>query len=310
MSGNSVVVTGASGFTGKHACKLLANKGWEVTAAGSPRCAPDFWQGSGAAQGERCDLTDGNAVMQLIDRVRPAAVLHLAGQNAVGVSWSEPSGTLAANVTATVNVFEAIRGACPECRVVVAGSALRPPPERLGETRHPYAFSKALQALAAALWHRWYGLRVIVAEPSNLIGPGGSAGICGKIARWAARADAGIPSGPFALSSLAEERDYMDVRDAAAAYEWLLREGQPGEVYAVESGVMRSLAEVKQAFEAEAESKLAWEVGCSDAPSQAPRDTGPIRALGWRPRIPFRQSVREALEEERRRLRLDGIGNP
>lgn len=303
MKPGRLLVTGASGFSGRHACRHFAENGWEVIAAASPRSAPDFWRGSGAAAGEICDLTDQRAVRALVGKYRPDAVLHLAGQNAADLSWQDPADTLMRNVIAMVHLLEAVRLERAAGRIVAAGSMMRPLEDRLLESEHPYAFSKTLQFMAAKAWHRWYGMHVIVAEPANLIGPGGSAGICGKIARWAADVEARGGGPPFRLSSLHEQRDFLDVRDAVAAYELLLLAGKPGGVYAIESGTYRTLEELKLAFEAEAACKLNWEIGCAPANAPVPRDTSPIRAMGWQPRIPFRQSVRDTLEEERRRRR-------
>jgi len=301
-----LIITGASGFTGRHACRHFAERGWQVIAAGSPRSAPDFWQALGASAGEICDLTDGRAACDLVGKHRPDAVLHLAGQNAVDASWRDPADTLMRNFMATVHLLEAVRLHSPHSRVVVVGSMMRPADDRLLEPESPYAFSKAAQWMAARAWHRWHGLHVMVAEPSNLIGPGGSTGLCGKIARWAAEVEAAGEGPPFKLSSLHEKRDFLDVRDAVAAYERLLLAGQPGGVYAIESGTYRTLREVKEAFEAEAHCRLEWLIGSAPANVPVPRDTSPIRRLGWQPQISFRQSVRDALEEERRRRRSCG----
>jgi GDP-4-dehydro-6-deoxy-D-mannose reductase len=296
-----LVVTGASGFTGRHACRHFSQKGWQVIAAASPRSAPDFWRGSGAETGERCDLTDQRAVRALVAKYRPDAVLHLAAQNAVETSWRDPSDTLMRNLMATVHLLEAVRLECPDCRMLAVGSVQRPSENRLMESENPYGFSKTLQFMAAKAWNRWYGMNILVAEPSNLIGPGGSAGICGKIARWAAEVEARGGGPPFRLSSLHEKRDFLDVRDAVAAYEILFLAGTPGSVYAIESGTYRTLEELKLAFEAEAHCKLEWQIGNAPANVPVPRDTSPIRLLGWQPKIPFHQSIRDALEEERRR---------
>ena len=50
------------------------------------------------------------------------------------------------------------------------------------------------------------------------------------------------------LNDKQTKRDYMDVRDAVAAYEILLEHGEAGEVYAVQSGVERELGEIVQTF--------------------------------------------------------------
>jgi GDP-4-dehydro-6-deoxy-D-mannose reductase len=259
MGMKRVLITGARGFTGRHACRFFAASGWDVVAVSSGRrslhspappatedrgreeCGPLPPLAPGGAEEGRsgglreavCDLTDREAVRRLVRDAAPDAVLHLAGQNAVDRSWREPDLTLAANALSTAYLLQAFRECREDGRALVIGSMLREPPEA---PSHPYAFSKAVQASTALAWHRWYGLQVLVAEPCNLIGPGGSGGICGKIARWAAEAEAAGPAGfsPFKLSSLTEQRDYLDVRDAVRAYEILLRRGAAGTAYPFE----------------------------------------------------------------------------
>lgn len=337
MGVKRVLVTGAAGFTGRHACRRLAASGWEVVAVVSGRRQPlGMTESAGFAPAEKpaadassagvaglhvrtvsCDLTDREAVRAVWAAARPHALLHLAGQNAVDRSWREPDLTLAANALSTAYLLEAMRAGGGCGRAVIVGSMLREP---VTLSSHPYAYSKTVQATAALAWHRWYGLPVVVAEPSNLIGPGGSAGLCGKIARWAAAAEAGgraaaaaagadlagaasaASVAPFRLSSLEERRDYLDVRDAALAYEVLLERGEPGASYAIESGTMRSLRDVKEAFERLSLVPLRWEVGASEAPSPSPRDCEAIRSLGWEPAVAFADSVAEMLAEERGKL--------
>lgn len=325
-------MTGAGGFSGRHTCDTFRRAGWEVAAVVSPSraalAAPNETSSSRttvAAQDETslsqtsvaatddtisrvvCDLTDTASVLELVGRVLPDAVVHLAGRNAVDRSWSDPVSTLEANLIATANVLEAVRQKRPDGRVLVVGSMIRPNLEQLAEAAHPYGFSKGLQVLAALSWHRWYGISVVIAEPANLIGPGESAGLCGKIARWIAaterseREDARAT--PFHLSSLEEKRDFLDVRDAASAYELLVRKGQPGFSYAVESGTMVSLREVKETFERLAEASLCWTIGQSRLRSPLSRDVSPLRKLGWKAAIPFRSSILETLEYERKRPR-------
>ncbi|PRX60968.1 GDP-4-dehydro-6-deoxy-D-mannose reductase [Cohnella sp. SGD-V74] len=304
MTARRIFITGAAGFTGLHACRKFAASGWEVVAALSPRGANT--SGLEAALTERCELTDAEAVAEMMKRLEPDAVLHLAGRNAVDVSWTSPASTLAANLMSTAYLLEGAR-AIGGCRVLVAGSMLRASEAALSEAPHPYGFSKTLQTAAAKAWHRWYGLPVMIAEPSNLIGPGNSAGLCGKIVRWAVSAEQ--PEGktkapPFRLSSLHESRDFMDVRDAVAAYELVLNEGEPGRSYAIESGRFRTLAEVKSAFDDLAQAELPWEIGegtAALAPTPQPRDCSPILELGWKPVLTFRQSIFDALQDERER---------
>jgi nucleoside-diphosphate-sugar epimerase len=303
-----ILITGAGGFTGGHACRRFAESGWEVVAVQSPRGgaiggSAKLADPEGAAHVHACDLTDGDAVLRLFRLYRPEALLHLAGRNSVDSSWREPAVSLSANLMSTVHLLEAARKAEGEaCPALIVGSMLRTSPDRLSRASHPYGFSKTLQVVATEAWHHWYGLPVIVVEPSNLIGPGSSGGLCGKLANWVVAAEecAGLIA-PFRLSSLTETRDFLDVRDAVVAYERLLEAGSPGVSYALESGILRKLGEVKQAFDTAAHVSLRWQVDNEPSSSPKGRDSTLIRGIGWKPVISFEQSIYDVLEDERAR---------
>ncbi|QYR23035.1 NAD-dependent epimerase/dehydratase family protein [Paenibacillus sp. sptzw28] len=319
MSRPRLLITGAGGFCGEHACRYFADAGWDVTALVHrlPQQGEAEWLRC-AQSVIRCDLIDLNETKEALVRVQPGYVLHLAGMNAVPPSWSDPADVLHSNVMGTVHLLEAVRrlgggdgsgkDGIVKCRVVVAGSMLRfplPPAGELPSPPHPYSLSKTMQVLAAQSWAALYGMDVVVAEPSNLIGPGRSSGICALIARYAAAAERAAAAGttppaPFRLSSRTENRDVLDVRDAVRAYDLLLRQGERGRIYPVASGTMRTLGELADTFDSLASCPLQWSVGESDSPSPAPVDCHAVRALGWSPRIPLMQSLQDALETARK----------
>ena len=344
MSRPRLLITGAGGFCGEHACRHFAAEGWEVVAAVRrlPEPGEAEWLND-VRETVRCDLGSRYETERLLERAKPDYVLHLAGMNAVGPSWSDPAAVMESNVMGTIHLLEAVRrvsgigggglrpaagvpapgasgnaggndaaataGSVPTARpasgvrVVVAGSMLRfplPAPGCRPAPPHPYSLSKTVQVLAAQSWATLYGMDIIVAEPSNLIGPGRSTGLCALIARYAAaaeRADAGVK--PFRLSSRTERRDLLDVRDAIRAYAVLLERGERGHVYPVASGVMRTLGELADCFDRQSLRPLAWEVGQSDAPSPEPADVSAIIALGWRPLFSLERSLGDALDYAR-----------
>ena len=314
MSGRRLLVTGAGGFCGEHACRSFAALGWRVTAAVRrlPEAGAPEWAWLGAADDVlACDLASRGETEALARRAAPDCVLHLAGANAVGASWSDPASVLQSNVMGTVHLLEGVRRLGTPCRVLVAGSMLRFPlavAGGAGETgpkpQHPYSLSKTMQVLVAQSWASLFGMEIIVAEPSNLIGPGRSGGLCGLLARYAAGAERAAAAGeeapaPFRFSSRGERRDLLDVRDAIAAYDVLLRAGESGRVYAVASGVMRTLEEIAEAFGELALHPPRWEYGDSAAASPAPSDPSAVAALGWAPRYSLRQSLQDALASAR-----------
>lgn len=287
----TIVITGAGGFTGRHACRYFAQQGLSVVAAVRREDG-----NSPAGQVYICDLTDRAQTEQLIRDTAPRYVLHLAGRNAVSDSWKDPLGCLESNVLSTLYLLEALRGK-EACRVLIAGSMLDFNAAEDPRPLHPYSLAKTMQVLAARAWGHLYGQEVLIAKPSNLIGPGRSNGICGLLAKRIACWEKGLDAAVFRLSSLHEERDYLDVRDAVAAYSIILKRGEQGIVYPVCSGIRRSLGDIAEIYTGLASCRLPIEVGeAPPLPSPSPMDDTAMRELGWAPRISFQESLAAALD--------------
>src|SRR3954469_21301073 len=75
LSGRRLLVTGASGFIGARLCRRAAEAGAFVHAVSR---APH--QGSGDMRGGRGELPDEAAVRDLVRRVQPEVVVHLASE--------------------------------------------------------------------------------------------------------------------------------------------------------------------------------------------------------------------------------------
>jgi nucleoside-diphosphate-sugar epimerase len=125
MSRPRLLVTGAGGFCGEHACRYFNAEGWEVTAVvrRHPQPGEAEWLAE-AGEVAVCDLTSRADTEALVARVKPDYVLHLAGMNAVGPSWRDPSAVMENNVMGTIHLLEAIRrleGGLPQARA--AGTA-------------------------------------------------------------------------------------------------------------------------------------------------------------------------------------------
>jgi nucleoside-diphosphate-sugar epimerase len=108
-----VLVTGATGFIGRHALPRLRERGHEVHASyrGSP--------GSETAEWHRADLLDPREIESLIDSVRPSHLLHFAWYAEPGKFWTSPEN--AAWVESGIHLLRAFADAKGQ-RVVVSGS--------------------------------------------------------------------------------------------------------------------------------------------------------------------------------------------
>lgn len=110
-----VLVTGASGFIGRHCLPLLARAGYEVSALSarpSPGGLPD-------ADWRQVNLLDAKAVADVVADVRPTHLLHLAWFTAHGEYWTSPENLRW--VRASLDLLEAFVSTGGH-RAVVAGT--------------------------------------------------------------------------------------------------------------------------------------------------------------------------------------------
>ena len=306
-----VLVTGATGFVGRHLVSRLSTDhevaAWGRSAAGPPS-ANVTWRA--------VDLLDRDLVRASALELRPEAVYHCAGRSHVAESWADPTATLAANVRATHYLLDALRRVGHGCRVLVTGSAAvyASSPAAIDESARvapgsPYALSKLAQEELALRAAREDGVDVVVTRSFNHTGPGqDEAFFAAGMARQVALIEEGAQPPVIRAGNLDAIRDLSDVRDVVAAYLALVRLGRTGTVYNVASGIGRSMRSVLEALLALAKVEVRVELDAdrlrpSDVPSQI-GDSGRLRSeTGWAPTIPLERCLRDLLDYWRERVR-------
>ena len=235
-----VLITGATGFAGRHLATLCAAVGHEVHALVRPGREAAVTHG---VRAHAADLGDTGQVAALVRRVAPEGVVHLAGASSVGRSFDDPLGTWDVNLGGTLSVLEALRTAAPDTRALIVTSGEiygRVPVYALPVTEHtpfdpvsPYGASKAAADLAAGQYRAAYGVAAIRVRAFNHIGPGQDARfVLPNIARQIARAERdGLGHVEVTVGNLDTRRDFVDVRDMVRAYVLLLERGDPDEIY-------------------------------------------------------------------------------
>lgn len=243
MSGVPILVTGSRGFAGRHLVARLRAGGRTVVGLDrTPVAHPDD---------VTADLGDAESVRDLVVDVRPDRVYHLAGAAFEPRDSIGRSDVLRATLDATASLASALAFAGGRPRVLVAGSCsvygvpVRPDGRVVEDDPIApvlfYGFAKASQEMLLALYHRRGVIDLRVARIFNLSGPGeGQGSVLGTAAFQAAA------GGPVRLGNLGAVRDFLDVRDAAVAFETIVERGDAGGVYNVGSGrgiAVRSVVE-------------------------------------------------------------------
>jgi GDP-4-dehydro-6-deoxy-D-mannose reductase len=315
-----ILITGITGFVGGHLARLLLRHGAEEVI-GFAR--DQEWSRESEDVAERValypiDLTDRSACQALLRSIQPAQIYHLAGYADTGSSFREPEAAWEGNLTATRGLYEAVLGWGGRPRILYIGSgsvygepsdAQRPLDEETTlRPNNPYAASKAAADLASYQYFRTHGLEIIRTRPFNHVGPGQSPRFAvPNFARQIAAIERGQAPPVLRVGNLNSERDLTDVRDVVRAYQLLIVQGQPGEVYNVASG--RSLPVRVHLEKLLSLSKVSVQV--EEDPALVRRvDTTAVRVsirrlqetTGWTPQFTLEQTLADTLEYWRRML--------
>ena len=308
------MITGAGGFVGGYLRAALAvcDPAPTVVGAGLPGDTP--YSGF--------DLTDAAAVDAFVARERPDAIVHLAAQASVGAAQAEAvAQTWAVNLGGTLNLALAVARHVPEAVVLFAsssevyGRSFGPTPIDENATPEPanaYARSKLMaeQVLAQVLPA---AARLVVARPFNHTGPGQREDfVMPSFAGQIARIEAGLQPPILHVGNLDARRDFLDVRDVAAAYVALLASSLrlPARFTCnIATGSARSLHEMLETLRRLALVPFSVEVDPARLrPSDIPFAAGcPDRLrieTGWVPTIPLDATLSAVLEDARRRVSM------
>jgi nucleoside-diphosphate-sugar epimerase len=209
------LVSGSTGFFGGFLCAALRARGFEVHAVSQRADAPGV---------ERVDLTSSQAWARVLREVRPEHVFHLSG-----VMYSAKLSDFAQHNTATAGaLLDAALADKPPGAVLLVGTAAEygivpeaeiPVVESFpASPRMPYGATKYAQTqLGLDAGRR--GLRVIVARPSNIIGPGLPTGSAlGSFARQLREIELGQRTPVLNVGDLSTSRDFIDARDVSEAF--------------------------------------------------------------------------------------------
>ena len=246
-----VLVTGANGFVARFLVEALRGRGDETVGVD---LAPDA--ANGVDRYYSCNLLDAAAVRIIMEVERPTHVVHLAAVSSVAKSWGAPVECFLNNTNVFLNVAESVRELGIKARILSVGSSeeygVVPADETpIPETRpiaplSPYAVARVAQEQLSGLYANGYGLDVVMTRSFNQVGPGQRDifVVPSFVRQLLAAREAGAGVARVKAGDLSIVRDFLDVRDAVAAYLALLDSGRTGEVYNVCSGTGRRLDEV------------------------------------------------------------------
>jgi GDPmannose 4,6-dehydratase len=332
MPEKRALITGMTGMVGSHlADYLLENTDWEIFGVQRWRSAFD----NIAHLTDRInrkdrvfirygDLNDQTSLIGVLDEVRPDYIFHLAAQSYPQTSFDSPIDTLNTNILGTCRLLESVRllklnpviHVCASSEVFGRVSADKLPIDE-SCTFHPaspYAISKVGTDLLGRYYAEAYGMTVMTTRMFTHTGPRrGDVFHESTFAKQIAMIEAGLTPPVVKVGNLDSLRTYADVRDAVRAYYMLVTVNSiKGEYYNIGGtytckvgdtlNTLLSYSTVRD-ISAETDPERLRPI---DADLQVP-DTAKFTAhTGWKPVIPYEQTMRDLLDYWRGRVKTSG----
>ena len=319
----NALIIGAAGFVGSYLIRHCKEDcGWTVFAT-KMSFETFSYEGVGVYD---LDILDRDAIVALLEKLRPDYIFHLAAQSSVAASWKNPGLTIDVNIKGSVNVLDAIRivrdnslsnqdnvPAQPYLpRILLIGSGeeyghIRPEETPLPETNalrpgNIYAATKACQNMIGSIYAKAYHLDIMMVRAFNHVGPNQAPMfVVADFCKQVADIEAGLQEPVIRVGNLSAKREFTDVRDVVRAYALLVQKGEPGETYNVGSGHAVAIQDILDQILALSEKEIQVEVDPKKLrPVDVPiieADTTKLReATGWEKTIELGQTLRETLE--------------
>lgn len=334
MTAPRALITGITGMVGSHLTDfLLANTDWDIYGMCRWRSPLDNVEHLLDRVNKRDriyfidgDLCDYISLQSAVDECRPDYVFHLAAQSYPKTSFTSPIATLDTNILGTERLLEALRkckGIDPVIHVCSSSEVFgRVPREKLPinescsfHPASPYAISKIGTDCVGRYHAEAHGQKVVVTRMFTHTGPRrGDVFAESTFAKQIAMIEQGFIPPVVKTGNLDSMRTWADVRDAVRAYYLLVTVNPvPGEYYNIGGAYSCTVGDMlkylisissKDGIKVESESSRFRPL---DADLQIPDTSKFKQHTGWKPEIPFEQTMRDLLDYWRERVKAGKV---
>ncbi len=307
-----IVITGIGGFVGEYLAAYFVVQGFSVF--GFDRHGATIPN----VQAATLNLLDKSAVDSYIKEIQPEYLIHLAAQSSVKKSWDNPEETTKINVEGTKYLLSAITAHSPKCITLIVSSAeIYGTPKEIPLTEKspinpnsPYGKSRQEQEKLCEEYRQKNNLKIIISRSFPHTGPKQTDQfVCSNFAKQIARIEAEKQEPILSVGNLEARRDFTDVRDIVRAYHLLITNPNANGVYNICSGKSIPIAEILKTLLSYSKKKITIiqdpaKMRPSDIPDLLGSNSKFVQLTGWKPEIPFDQTLKEMLNWWRKETAL------
>ena len=281
---HKVLVTGATGFIGRHLVAQLEKMGKQVVCASR---ATGF------------DVTRDRLPLKGVTHV-----FHLAARIGVEEAWRVPIDYLNTNALGTARVIDQCRG---RCSMTFVSAYVYGNPRRLTiresdpvDVQNPYALSKLLGEQICAFYARFYEVPIVALRPFNIYGPGqDSRLVIPHIVEQFLDSRRRV----VLVKDLAPSRDYVYISDAVEGI-ILGSQAASGSVFNIGSGTTYTVEEIIERVSKVSGIQKPYRATGQMRPREIDRTCADItafrKAVGWKPKISIDKGLQLVIESTRR----------
>jgi GDP-4-dehydro-6-deoxy-D-mannose reductase len=308
-----VLITGISGFVGSHLAEFLLEKGLEVYGTIRWRSRLDNIKHiQDKLRLIDADIRDAHSMKKTIEEIEPEYIFHLAAQTFVPTSWKAPAETLQTNIVGALNLLEAVRSSNIDPKIQIPGSSeeygyVLPDELPIRESNplrplSPYGVSKVATDMLGYQYYQSYKLKIVRTRAFNHTGPRrGEVFVTSNFAKQIALIEKGMQEPVLHVGNLNAQRDFSDVRDIVKAYWLSIQKCKFGEVYNICSEKPRTIKSIVEFLLEKSKVKIKVR---RDPDRMRPSDVEILfgncskfkRKTGWKPTIPFEQTLGDLLD--------------
>lgn len=312
------LITGITGSGGSYLCEHIVNNDKNIKLFGTYRSEGYIKLLKKNCKNRvkffKCDLRIFNQVSKVIRKIKPDLIFHIASNADVRDSFDNPRKFYENNNKITENILEVNRIYNSKTTIIICSSSevygnLKKKDMPITEDQkinpiNPYAVTKAYQDLLSQMYCKTFGMNIIItrmfsysnARRLNLF----QTSFAKQIIDYK-----GLKNEYLMHGNLKSVRTFIDIKDAMNAYWLAATKGKLGEIYNICGNKTISVEDYLKELIMISGKKIKTKLNIrllrkKDITVQIGSSAKFIKDTGWKPKISFRQSVKNLLEDTKK----------